>query len=159
MPEVVLGVGSNVRPEAAFRAARAALEAQFATVRWSSVFRSAAQGVVAADYWNAAASFVTELPLAELRARLRAIEESCGRRRGDTAVTELDLDVLFYGACVDAQQRVPRPGAFTEPFVVAPLAELAPALVHPVLGTTADSAARRLAPGVVVRLGPLDAIA
>lgn len=157
MPEVVLGVGSNVRPEAAFRAARAALEAQFAAVRWSSIYRSAAQGVAAADYWNAAVSFVTELPLAELRARLRAIEEACGRRRGDPAVTELDLDVLFYGACVDAQRRVPRPGAFTDPFVLVPLAQLAPALVHPVLGTTADSAARSLPPGAVVRLGPFDA--
>lgn len=159
MPEVVLGVGSNVRPEAALRAARAALEAQFRAVRWSSVYRSAALGVAAADYWNAAASFVTELPLAELRARLRAIEEACGRQRVDAAVTELDLDVLFYGVCVDAQRRVPRPGAFAEPFVLVPLAELAPGLVHPVLGTTAESAARRLAPGAVVRLGPLAASA
>jgi 7,8-dihydro-6-hydroxymethylpterin-pyrophosphokinase len=42
--------------------------------------------------------------------------------------------LLLYGACVDARRRLPRPGLFTVPFILGPLAELAPELVHPVTG-------------------------
>ena len=59
---------------------------------------------------------------------LRAIETLAGRSRRDPAVVELDLDLLLYGSRVDAGLRVPRPGAFTLPFVLWPLAELAPVI-------------------------------
>lgn len=159
MPEAVLGIGSNFRPEATLRAAGATLALHFGAVRWSPVYRSAAEGVAAADYLNAVVAIETLLSPTELRAALRAIEADCGRRRADPAVTELDLDLLFYGQRVDAEQRLPRPGAFTLPFVLAPLAELAPGLVHPVLGATAGSAAQRLSAGTVRRLGPLAELA
>jgi 2-amino-4-hydroxy-6-hydroxymethyldihydropteridine diphosphokinase len=155
MPEALIGIGSNFHPEAAFQAASEAFARRFGAVRWSSVYRSAAEGVAAPDYLNAVALIATARSPAELCAELRAIEADCGRRRVDPAVTELDLDLLFYGQRVDAQQRLPRPGAFTLPFVLLPLAELAPQLVHPVLGATAGSAARRLAAAAAERLGPL----
>jgi 2-amino-4-hydroxy-6-hydroxymethyldihydropteridine diphosphokinase len=159
MPEALIGIGSNFRPEAKFQAASEALALRFGAVRWSSVYRSAAEGVAAPDYLNAVALIDTTRSPAELRAELRAIEGACGRRRADPTVTELDLDLLFYGQRVDAEQGLPRPGAFWLPFVLLPLAELAPKLVHPVLGATADSAARRLAVAAAERLGPLAQLA
>ena len=59
-----------------------------------------------------------------------------GPTRADPAVCELDLDLLLYGSRVDAERRLPRPGLFVLPFVLVPLAELAPELVHPVTGET-----------------------
>ena len=134
MPEVFIGVGSNADPERRLRDALAELGRRFGSVRSSSVYRSAAIGVPAADYSNLVVRFATELSVDSLRAELRAIEALAGRTRADPAVCELDLDLLLYGRRVDAEQRLPRPGILTLPFVRVPLAELAPQLVHPVTG-------------------------
>jgi 2-amino-4-hydroxy-6-hydroxymethyldihydropteridine diphosphokinase len=134
MPEVFIGAGSNADPERRLRGALAELARRFGTVRSSSVYRSAAVGVPAADYSNVVVAFATELPLDALRAELRAIEALAGRTRADPAVCELDLDLLLYGRRVDAAQGLPRPGLMAQPFVLVPLAELAPKLVHPVTG-------------------------
>ena len=116
------------------RGALAELTRRFGSVRSSSVYRSAAVGVPAADYSNLAVAFSTELSVDALRDELRAIEALAGRARADSAVCELDLDLLLYGRRVDAVQRLPRPGLLALPFVLVPLAELAPELVHPVTG-------------------------
>jgi len=134
MPEVFIGAGSNADPERRLRGALAELTRRFGPVRSSSVYRSAAVGVPAADYSNLVIAFTTELSVDSLRDELRAIETLAGRARADLAVCELDLDLLLYGGRVDAVQRLPRPGLMTLPFVLVPLAELAPELVHPVTG-------------------------
>jgi 7,8-dihydro-6-hydroxymethylpterin-pyrophosphokinase len=71
---------------------------------------------------------------------LQAIERLLGRRR--TVVQgprTLDLDVLFYGGSVirSRELEVPHPRLPQRRFVLAPLAELAPALSHPLLHKTA----------------------
>ena len=134
MPEVFIGAGSNADPERRLRGALAELTRRFGPVRSSSVYRSAAVGIPAADYSNLVIAFTTELSADALRDELRAIEALAGRARADAAVCELDLDLLLYGRRVDAVQRLPRPGLMTLPFVLVPLAELAPELVHPVTG-------------------------
>jgi 2-amino-4-hydroxy-6-hydroxymethyldihydropteridine diphosphokinase len=159
MPEVYVGVGSNARPVAALRAALAALDERVGRVRCSSVYSSAALGAPGADYLNAVVAFDTGLTVAELERTLRALEAAAGRQRTDPAVCVLDLDLLLYGERVDATQRLPRPGAFMLPFVVAPLAELAPGLVHPVSGERAAAAWRRAAHRAVRRAGALASLA
>lgn len=134
MPEVFIGAGSNADPERRLRGALAELTRRFGPVRSSSVYRSAAVGIPAADYSNLVIAFTTELSVDSLRDELRAIEALAGRARADPAVCELDLDLLLYGRRVDAIQRLPRPGLMTLPFVLVPLAELASELVHPVTG-------------------------
>ncbi len=62
------------------------------------------------------------------------IEALAGRTRADPAVCELDLDLLLYGSRVDAERRLPRPGLFSLPFLLVPMAELAHDVVHPVTG-------------------------
>src|SRR6185503_18064361 len=100
----------------------------------SSVYRGPAVGRPAADYLNLVVALATESSVDELRDELRAIETLAGRTRADAAVCELDLDLLLYGCRVDAERRLPRPGILALPFVLVPLAELAPELVHPITG-------------------------
>jgi 2-amino-4-hydroxy-6-hydroxymethyldihydropteridine diphosphokinase len=157
MRDVFVGVGSNADPAAALRAAVAALEERFGRVSCSSVYRSAAVGVAAADYLNAVVRLTTAEPITAVRDALRAIEANAGRRRLDAAVTELDLDLLLYGSRVDALVRVPRPGLFAMPFVLGPLAELAPGLVHPVTGERCEAAWQAAPHGALVRVGALRA--
>jgi 2-amino-4-hydroxy-6-hydroxymethyldihydropteridine diphosphokinase len=156
MPEVLVGIGSNADPTRALRGAVAALEQRFGGVRSSSVYESPALDARGADYLNMVVAFFAALPVVELTAVLRSIEAAGGRRREDRAVCALDLDLLFYGARVDAEARLPRAGAFETPFVLGPLAELTPELVHPVTGERAAAAWRRARHGSLVCLGALD---
>jgi 2-amino-4-hydroxy-6-hydroxymethyldihydropteridine diphosphokinase len=150
MPEVFIGAGSNADPERQLRRALAELERRFGALRCSSVYRSPAAGAPAADYLNLVVRLQSQLAVDSLREELRAIEALAGRARisscnsctppsmaatrADLAVCELDLDLLLYGRRVDAERRIPRPGLLTVPFLLEPLAELAPELVHPVSG-------------------------
>jgi 2-amino-4-hydroxy-6-hydroxymethyldihydropteridine diphosphokinase len=87
---------------------------------------------------------------------LSAIEHAGGRvSRGGSRT--LDLDLLICGAAVDAGRRLPREDVLRYPFVLAPLAELAPALRHPVTGMAIGDAWRLLAATEppLTRLGPL----
>ncbi len=155
MPDVFVGIGSNADPATALRAAVAALAQRFGTLRCSSVYRSKAVGVPAADYLNMVVALYAAEPVALLHEALHAIEAQAGRQRNDPAVTALDLDLLLYGSRVDAELRLPRPGLFTPPFVLGPLAELAPDLVHPVTGESCAAAWRAAPHAALANLGAL----
>ena len=161
MPEIFIGAGSNADPKRRLRGALAELERRFGVLRCSSVYRGPAHGEPAADYLNLVVALQSKLPVDSLRAELRAIEARAGRAaaRADPAVCELDLDVLLHGERVDAQRRIPRPGLFTLPFLLVPLAELAPELVHPVTGERCADALRGRARGGLENLGALLAAA
>jgi 2-amino-4-hydroxy-6-hydroxymethyldihydropteridine diphosphokinase len=85
-------------------------------------------------------------PLALLR-RLQAIEAALGRDRARPSQRwgprTIDLDLLFYGdRCIDLPDlTVPHPRVHERAFVLMPLAELAPSLVHPRLGATIEEIA------------------
>ena len=134
MAEALIGVGSNLEPESALRVAVAALRQRFGRMVCSSVYRSPAAGLAAADYLNMVVQVVTDADVDPLRSDLAAIETATGRTRDDPRVCRLDLDLLVYGARVDAAQRLPRPGLYSLPFVLVPLAEIAPRFVHPLTG-------------------------
>jgi 2-amino-4-hydroxy-6-hydroxymethyldihydropteridine diphosphokinase len=79
---------------------------------------------------------------ASLLDRLMQIETACGRQRSTpNAARTLDLDIIGIGDLVRAAPDpiVPHPRAHLRAFVLAPLADVAPDWVHPVLGQTAAS--------------------
>ncbi|HUQ52964.1 MAG TPA: 2-amino-4-hydroxy-6-hydroxymethyldihydropteridine diphosphokinase [Gammaproteobacteria bacterium] len=165
MPEVFVGAGSNFGPERALRRAGAELERRFGAVRYSRVYRSAAVGASAAplgspraDYLNLVVAFSTDRDADSVHDELRAIETLAGRTRIDRAVCELDLDLLLYGASVDAARRLPRPGLFTAPFILGPLAELAPTLVHPVTAERCGVAWQAAKHDALRDVGPFSAL-
>lgn len=160
MPEAFVGLGSNADPVAALRGAVAALARIGRSLRSSSVYRSAAVGTAAADYLNMVVAFEPNLDAAALRAELKRIEAALGRTRNDPAVCRIDLDLLLYGASVDAAAKLPRPDTFAVPFVAVPLGEIAPAAVHPLTGVRAARAAAELGArsSGLAKLGVLDAL-
>jgi 2-amino-4-hydroxy-6-hydroxymethyldihydropteridine diphosphokinase len=159
MPEVFVGAGSNADPGRRLRGAVQELTRRFGAVRCSNVYRSAAiGGGSAADYSNLVVQLTTDVAVDALRDELRAIEQLAGRSRAEPTVCELDLDLLVYGQCVDAPRWLPRPGLYTLPFVVGPLAELAPELAHPVTGERCRVAWTKLTGHELVNAGVLDAL-
>jgi len=79
----------------------------------------------------------TKLPH-EVLEKVLGIEEALGRVRKDKWGARLiDIDIILYGnEIVDDGQRlqIPHPFMHERKFVLAPLAEIAPEVVHPVLG-------------------------
>lgn len=105
------------------------------------------------DYVNAVAVLRAEpgtaIDPAELLARLMEIEAAFGRRRGEpNAPRTLDLDIVAINGLVrDAPDPVvPHPRAHERAFVLAPLVDVAPGWVHPVLGRTAAELLAALPP-------------
>ena len=112
------------------------------------------------DYVNAVAALDTALAPDALLDHLLAIERAAGRERAATrwAPRTLDLDLLLYGdeRRADSRLTLPHPGAHQRPFVIHPLAEIAPAASIPGHGTVAALAALVPAAGLV-RLSARDA--
>jgi 2-amino-4-hydroxy-6-hydroxymethyldihydropteridine diphosphokinase len=92
-------------------------------------------------YINAVAALrVDQLNPAELLAHLMTIETECGRRRSvPNAARTLDLDIIAIGSLVrvDPDPILPHPRAHLRAFVLAPLVDVAPGWVHPLLHRTA----------------------
>lgn len=75
----------------------------------------------------------------ELLAAAKRIEREMGRREGLRFGPRLvDIDLLLYEDLVvhSAELEIPHPRLHERDFVLIPLNEIAPALVHPILGST-----------------------
>jgi 2-amino-4-hydroxy-6-hydroxymethyldihydropteridine diphosphokinase len=130
-----IGLGSNIDPARRLPLAAALLRAEFPGIRFSACYQNIAVGFEGADFINAAAGFNAECSLEALISRLHHIEEQCGRQRDDAkwAPRAMDLDVLLYGDLVSDSPlaRLPRPDLLRRAYMLGPLAELEPALIHP----------------------------
>ena len=90
-------------------------------------------------YLNAAAQLETNLEVVQLLHALLDVEQSLGRVRQERfGPRTIDLDLLLYSDLVrnDPELTLPHPRMHERNFVLAPLAEIAPLAVHPVLGKT-----------------------
>jgi 2-amino-4-hydroxy-6-hydroxymethyldihydropteridine diphosphokinase len=138
MPRVHIAAGSNIEPERNLAVASDELEREFPDVRFSSWYRNRAVGFEGDDFINFVAGFTSTLPVHAVVARLHAIEELCGRPREAPrwAPRSMDLDVLLYDdlVCDEPRLKLPRPDLLKRPYMLGPLAELAPELVHPTAG-------------------------
>ncbi len=88
---------------------------------------------------NAAFSLETTYAPHALLQVLQGIEDRLDRKRTRRwGPRTVDLDILFYGDVVlgDPELTIPHPRLTERAFVLFPLAEIAPALVHPLTGKT-----------------------
>ncbi|MES2956532.1 MAG: 2-amino-4-hydroxy-6-hydroxymethyldihydropteridine diphosphokinase [Pseudomonadota bacterium] len=130
---VFVGLGANLGDaQASVRAALASLAglAQSSLVAHSALYRSAPIEASGSDYVNAVAELRSELSPEVLLTELQALERAFGRERPyHHAPRTLDLDLLIYGQrqMVTPTLTLPHPRLHQRAFVLAPLAELAPA--------------------------------
>jgi 2-amino-4-hydroxy-6-hydroxymethyldihydropteridine diphosphokinase len=106
-------------------------------VATSSFYRSAPLQASGPDFVNAVAELTTTLDPHALLQALHAIEDAHGRERPYVnAPRTLDLDLLLYGQRSEQGPglMLPHPRLHLRAFVLRPLAELAPDLIHPSLG-------------------------
>lgn len=135
MSEVFVGLGSNVDPETHLREALSELTRALGVLRISRVYRSPAQGIDGPDFLNLVVGFDSSTGAGAVDDVLSSIEETGGREAWQrSGVRALDLDLLLYGARVDAAERLPREDVLEYAFVLAPLNDLAPDFRHPLTG-------------------------
>lgn len=146
---VAVALGSNLGDRAAhLRWALDALGGILSPLRHSPFENTAPVGVPDAqpDYLNAVAVGQTRLAPRALLDALLALEAARGRERpGVRAARTLDLDLILYGGLVvdEPGLQVPHPRFRERPFVLGPLAALAPRWRDPVSGATLASLWRR----------------
>ena len=140
--EVLLGLGANLGdPRRQLAEAVARLGPLVEDVGVSSVYRTEPVGHRdQPDFYNLVFRGWTKVPPGELLRGMLEIERALGRERTfANAPRVIDIDLLAYGDVVmeTPELTLPHPGIAHRGFVLHPLAEVAPAWVHPVLGRTA----------------------
>ena len=145
-----IGIGSNLGDRAAnYREAIQRIAGLPVTrvVRQSSVYESEPVGNVKGSFLNGVVEIETDLAADAMMRRLLAVERLMGRKRsgGRRPVSRaryqsrvIDLDLLFFNKeIIDTRTlKVPHPRLHERRFVLAPMAELAPALIHPKLNVS-----------------------
>lgn len=101
----------------------------------SGLYRTAPVEATGPDFINAVVAVSTRLNAHELLLSLQRLENGAGRERSHrNAPRTLDLDILLYGeaSICSPTLQVPHPRMWERAFVLAPLADIAPAKVNSV---------------------------
>ena len=150
MAKVYLGLGTNLGDkEQNLRDAVQKIEEQVGKIVSLSAFYITAPWGFSSDnsFLNAAVCVDTELAPIDVLQRTQAIEQKLGRTKksvnGIYSDRLIDIDLLLYDDLIlsttspsGAKLILPHPLMAERDFVMKPLAEIAPGLVHPVLGKT-----------------------
>jgi 2-amino-4-hydroxy-6-hydroxymethyldihydropteridine diphosphokinase len=138
-----LSLGSNLGDRIAnLREALRRLEQIGAIAAVSSIYETEPVDVEGPQSWflNCAVAMETELLPRQLLAQTMALEEAMGRRRQGERKSPrtMDIDIVLFGDAVVREHglEIPHPAMHRRRFVLEPLAEISPGILHPVLKRT-----------------------
>ena len=139
MPTIYLALGSNLGDRFAnLQAAMVALPPAVLVLEQSPVYETPPWGLMDQPaFLNMVLKGRTQLEPLLLLTYLKQVETRLGREpAAHWGPRLIDLDILFYADLVLAtpQLTLPHPRLSERAFVLVPLADLAPGLVHPLLG-------------------------
>lgn len=134
---VYLGLGTNLGNRLEnFRQAVKALSTQLKNIQTSSIYETEPWGFVdQPSFYNMVISGETKLPPDDLLTYLKSLEGELGRQPSFRyGPRKIDLDILFYDDLVMKNDRlkIPHSHLAERAFVLVPLVDLKPDLIHPV---------------------------
>ncbi|MDD5392208.1 MAG: 2-amino-4-hydroxy-6-hydroxymethyldihydropteridine diphosphokinase [Thiothrix sp.] len=144
MASVYVSIGSNIERESNIRSCMQCLQADFTNVTFSSIYETPAIGFNGNPFFNLVAGFTTEFDPSALRDYLRKLEDAHGRVRNQDkySARTLDVDLLLYdGLNLQPEINLPHSDILAYPFVLFPLTEIAPNVLHPTLGRSLSALA------------------
>ncbi len=154
MVDIYLGIGSNIQPVVNISKTIEHLRKEFPSISCSRIFESEAIGFKGDNFHNLVVRFnaadlnlITEkantiysteeknsTELALLVKKLKAIEILVGRERGGSRFSAriIDIDILLFGDLNTPKPiELPREEILHNAYVLWPLSEIAPDLIHP----------------------------
>ena len=138
MNRVYLSLGTNIDRYRHITVALNALSLAFGKVVCSPVYESEAVGFDGAHFLNMVVLIETALSCGELNLWLKQLEDSHGRKRDVKKFSPrtLDIDILLLNAEVGTIDGVtlPRAEINFNAFVLRPLADISPEVIHPETG-------------------------
>lgn len=134
MTQVYLGIGSNIDRETSFRNGLDALKSSYDQLQVSPVYESQAYGFEGDDFYNLVVGIETDFKLEDIERQLKEIERQSGRKQNDSSycARTLDIDLLLYGDLICDNHELPRIDIVKYAFVLKPLCDIAPDLIHPI---------------------------
>ena len=144
---IYIGIGSNLgdrRANTAEAIDRITKIPDTKVMRASSLYESEPLGNAKTWFVNSVIEIETELGAEPMLKRLKAIEDAMGRKRvkgkrWGSRIIDLDI-LLSENEVVDKRTlKVPHPEMHKRRFVLLPLAELAPHVIHPQLGSSVSA--------------------
>ena len=140
MARVYISLGSNIDREELTRAGVDALQKRYGELVLSSVYESEAVGFEGDSFYNMVIGLQTDDDVFQVFQVLRLIEDENGRDRSGPRFSSrtLDLDLLLYDDLIINQDKlqIPRDEILLRAFVLWPMAEVAPDLLHPEVNKT-----------------------
>jgi 2-amino-4-hydroxy-6-hydroxymethyldihydropteridine diphosphokinase len=152
MVESIIALGTNLGDRAGnLRRAIGMIGGKMNLVEVSSVYETKPMYYEEQDWFlNCVVAVETDLKPGGLLRELQAMETELGRKRTVRyGPRVIDLDILFYGNEVVSEPglEIPHPKIAERHFVLVPLNEIRPELVHPVLGRRTSELLGNLEPG------------
>lgn len=143
MARIVLSLGSNIEPreEHLKKAIAEIADWSESALKVSNMYSTEPVGFRSEkDFLNLAVLFETSCSPAELLAKIHAVESKMGRIRTPGRVEDriIDMDILFYDDLIlnTDELSIPHPRLHERSFVLTPLLDIVPDLVHPILHKT-----------------------
>lgn len=153
--QVYLGIGSNLNRDQAILFAVEKLRPLLNDFKVSPVYESKPIREAEPDFLNLVVGGTTDKSFEELYQSLKDIEADAGSELMIHNSTNfglkhrLDIDILIYGKEVRTEPcKVPRHDIQDYPFVTIPLNDIAPELVHPILGLTVGELYEQMLPHI-----------
>lgn len=136
MPLGFISIGSNIDRDKNTSSSILALKKLFGKITLSSIYESEPVGFMGEPFYNLIVGFNSGLEVKAIAKQLRQIERDHGRTRNcqKFSARTLDLDLILYGDLIisDGRLQIPRDEIESYAFVLEPLAEIAPELLHPI---------------------------
>lgn len=152
--EYYLSLGSNLGDRRAYlRKAVSFLETIGRVLKISSLYETEPvdMGPGTEDFYNQVVCFAAELSPLELLGRIKEFEKSMGRdiTGSHKRSRKIDIDILLAGDLILHREEliIPHREMHKRSFVLEPLAEIAPGIIHPVLKKNAAELLSALTPG------------
>jgi 2-amino-4-hydroxy-6-hydroxymethyldihydropteridine diphosphokinase len=138
MHDVFLGIGSNIGDRVHFLASAVRKIKTLPStelVKFSSVYETEPVGIrEQTNFLNAALWIQTSIEMKDFHTRTKAIEKEIGRQKSIRwGPREIDIDILLFADLIIAEPnlRIPHRDMLARKFVLQPLAEIAPEVIHP----------------------------
>ena len=140
MAKIYISIGSNIDADKNIRSAIHALQDHYGKLVLSSVYESEAVGFEGDNFLNLVVGLSSDEDVFTVASTLRKIEDENGRTRNGPRFSSriVDLDLLLYDDLVLKEENLelPRDEITKNAFVLLPLEEIAPQLIHPLSGKT-----------------------